>query len=67
MNNLNQNAAWYCPEPKDAAGQIRGYVAFWKGVTFEHRALGEEILRDRTLFVPIQDVDHADLLELLRR
>ena len=28
----NQNAAWYYPEPKDAAKQIKDYVAFWKGV-----------------------------------
>ncbi len=30
---VNQNAAWYYPEPKDAAKEIRGRVAFWKGVT----------------------------------
>ncbi len=30
---VNQNAAWYYPEPKDAAKDIRGRVAFWKGVT----------------------------------
>ncbi|MBW4023679.1 MAG: DUF427 domain-containing protein [Proteobacteria bacterium] len=29
----NANAAWYYPEPKDAAAQIRDRVAFWKGVT----------------------------------
>lgn len=28
----NENAAWYYPEPKDAAAQIRDRVAFWKGV-----------------------------------
>jgi len=28
----NPDAAWYYPEPKDAASEIRGYVAFWKGV-----------------------------------
>ncbi|MDD9893801.1 MAG: DUF427 domain-containing protein [Gammaproteobacteria bacterium] len=28
----NENAAWYYPEPKAAASQIKGYVAFWKGV-----------------------------------
>lgn len=30
---VNKDAAWYYPEPKDAAEQIRGHVAFWKGVT----------------------------------
>ena len=29
----NENAVWYYPEPKDAAANIRGRVAFWKGVT----------------------------------
>jgi uncharacterized protein (DUF427 family) len=28
----NADAAWYYPEPKDAAKQIKGHVAFWKGV-----------------------------------
>jgi len=29
----NLNAVWYYAEPKDAAAQIRGRVAFWKGVS----------------------------------
>lgn len=29
----NLNAAWYYAEPKDAARQIKGRLAFWKGVT----------------------------------
>jgi uncharacterized protein (DUF427 family) len=28
----NPDAAWYYPEPKEAAKQIKGYVAFWRGV-----------------------------------
>lgn len=28
----NENAAWYYPEPKEAAENITGYVAFWRGV-----------------------------------
>lgn len=28
----NPDAVWYYPEPKDAARQIRGRIAFWKGV-----------------------------------
>jgi uncharacterized protein (DUF427 family) len=31
----NQEAAWYYPDPKPAAGQIKDYVAFWKGVKVE--------------------------------
>jgi uncharacterized protein (DUF427 family) len=29
---VNRDAAWYYAEPKEAARQIRGRVAFWKGV-----------------------------------
>ena len=28
----NPDAAWFYPAPKDAAKQIKGFVAFWKGV-----------------------------------
>ena len=28
----NADAAWYYPEPKDAAKEITGHIAFWKGV-----------------------------------
>ncbi|GAB2566382.1 DUF427 domain-containing protein [Spirosoma areae] len=28
----NPDAAWYYPEPKPAASQIKDRVAFWKGV-----------------------------------
>ena len=28
----NINAAWFYPEPKPAASEIKNYVAFWKGV-----------------------------------
>ena len=31
----NPDAAWFYPEPKEAARQIRGRVAFWKGVEVE--------------------------------
>ena len=31
----NAGAAWFYPEPKDAAKQIKGHVAFWKGVKVE--------------------------------
>ncbi len=29
---VNPDAAWYYPSPKEAAKQIAGRVAFWKGV-----------------------------------
>ncbi len=29
----NPDAAWYYAEPKSAAANIKGRVAFWKGVT----------------------------------
>ena len=28
----NENAAWHYPEPKQAASNIAGYIAFWNGV-----------------------------------
>jgi uncharacterized protein (DUF427 family) len=28
----NADAVWYYAEPKEAAKEIRGRVAFWKGV-----------------------------------
>jgi uncharacterized protein (DUF427 family) len=28
----NADAAWYYPEPKSAASQIKGRVAFWRGI-----------------------------------
>lgn len=31
----NRDAAWYYPEPKQAAAEIKGRVAFWKGVRVE--------------------------------
>ncbi|MGD8966018.1 MAG: DUF427 domain-containing protein [Anaerolineae bacterium] len=32
---VNANAAWYYPQPKEAAKHISGYVAFWRGVAVE--------------------------------
>lgn len=31
-DEVNRDAAWYYLTPKDAAKQIEGRVAFWKGV-----------------------------------
>ncbi len=28
----NPDAAWYYPEPKEAAAEIKDHYAFWKGV-----------------------------------
>jgi uncharacterized protein (DUF427 family) len=32
---VNKDAAWYYPDPKPAAENIRGHIAFWKGVSVE--------------------------------
>ncbi len=32
---VNENAAWYYPEPKAAAANITNHVAFWHGVAIE--------------------------------
>lgn len=34
-DQVNKDAAWYYPEPKQAAAQIKDYVAFWRGVRVE--------------------------------
>ncbi len=31
------SAAWYYPEPSDAAKNIKDYVAFWRGVDVEEK------------------------------
>jgi uncharacterized protein (DUF427 family) len=33
--SVNPDAAWYYPDPKPAASQIKGRVAFWRGVKVE--------------------------------
>ncbi len=32
---VNRDAAWFYPETKEAADNIRGHVAFWRGVRVE--------------------------------
>ncbi len=32
---VNPGAAWYYPDPTSAAANIKGYVAFWRGVRIE--------------------------------
>jgi len=32
---VNKDAAWYYPDPKPAAKEIKDYVAFWHGVKVE--------------------------------
>jgi uncharacterized protein (DUF427 family) len=37
INGLaNKDAAWYYPQPKKAAENIKDYIAFWKGVQITH-------------------------------
>lgn len=31
----NRDAAWYYPDPKPAAANIKDHIAFWRGVTVE--------------------------------
>ena len=33
--DVNREAAWYYPQPKDAAREIKDRVAFWHGVKVE--------------------------------
>lgn len=32
---LNKDAAWYYPDPKPEAAQIKDHLAFWRGVNIE--------------------------------
>jgi uncharacterized protein (DUF427 family) len=32
---VNKDAAWFYPTPKDEAAQIKDHLAFWHGVTVE--------------------------------
>ena len=32
---VNEGAAWYYPDPKPAAADIKDYVAFWRGVSVD--------------------------------
>ncbi len=34
-DEINRTAAWSYPEPKEKAKHIKGYFAFWKGVSVE--------------------------------
>ena len=34
-DEVNRDAAWYYPETKEAARHVEGWVAFWRGITFE--------------------------------
>jgi len=34
---INEDAAWYYPSPKDAAKEIAGHIAFWRGVEITDR------------------------------
>ncbi|HEY8514685.1 MAG TPA: DUF427 domain-containing protein [Candidatus Binatia bacterium] len=31
-DDVNRDAAWYYPDPKPAASNIKDHVAFWRGV-----------------------------------
>ena len=31
-DKVNKDAAWFYPEPKEKAGNIKNHVAFWRGV-----------------------------------
>jgi len=50
---VNRSAAWTYQEPSDAAGQIKGYLAFWNGVKVKRGENGQDggvFARLRSLF-----------------
>ena len=34
-DEINKDAAWYYPDTKPKAANIKGYIAFWRGVKVE--------------------------------
>jgi uncharacterized protein (DUF427 family) len=34
-DQTNEDAAWYYPNPSEAAKKIKDYIAFWKGVDIQ--------------------------------
>ncbi|MGA8842922.1 MAG: DUF427 domain-containing protein [Nitrososphaeraceae archaeon] len=34
-NESNKDCAWYYPDPTEEAKNIKGYVAFWRGVRIQ--------------------------------
>lgn len=36
-SDRNAAAAWYYPQPKDAAAEIKDRIAFWRGVKVERK------------------------------
>lgn len=34
-DEVNENAAWFYPDPKPAAENIKDHIAFWRGVSVE--------------------------------
>jgi len=43
----NADAAWYYPQPKDAAKMVKDHVAFWRGVRVEKQLSSTEIIKNR--------------------
>jgi uncharacterized protein (DUF427 family) len=41
----NVDAAWYYPQPFEAAEAVRDYVAFWRGVEVSGANAGEQEIR----------------------
>lgn len=38
---VNRDAAWYYPEPKQAAKDIANYIAFWRGVRVDRNRVDD--------------------------
>ena len=53
---VNKDAAWYYPEPMNAAAKITNFVAFWRGVKVESESSagsGEDVELDADLLAPV--------------
>src|ERR1700749_2527888 len=48
----NQDAAWYYPDPKPAARNVKNHVAFWRGVEVEKKLQKGSLERCRRALQP---------------
>ena len=54
----NPDAVWFYPDPKPEASQIKGYFAFWKGVTVSADEQGaDEQGKDQTPDSAVCEID----------
>ena len=51
--NVNKDAAWYYPDPKPAAAEIKDRVAFWRGVKVKNKVRQTSVCRSPALLLNV--------------